>query len=154
MPTTIQIAGGNWNNAAITVVSLSGGADFNNDVQLAIQAAGELAAGVGLTFTPVKIDQNVDGVGVSVLIADLADNYTRCHGLFGSMDLVGTILLKDTVPATLTGPVAVGTLGGWVLPFTPHPGGCPKTAIGKGMNVLTTGGEFNGFAIVSQSPTG
>lgn len=139
--------------ARITVVSLTGGADFNNTVQLAIetaveavQAAMEAASGADLTITPVPINT----AGTQQLLAKTASQTQRLHALSITLDGLGTVEIQDKDGGTLAGPWTFG-LGGGIDIYRGDSGKCAiqQTAVNKGLQIVATGGNCKGEASVS-----
>jgi hypothetical protein len=123
----------------------------NTDNLATILAAIRLTNGNGLTFTPVPISQA--GAGTLQLAAKAADKCQRLHFLFGSITAGGTVQIQDKDGGALTGALPVATYGGVVVPFTADPRGAVRPAgetVNKGLQLVSTGGGFNGFAVVSQ----
>ncbi|MBE3038150.1 MAG: hypothetical protein IMZ62_04990 [Chloroflexi bacterium] len=126
----------------------SSGSD-SKEILVAIEALIAQYEGTGLTFTTVKVitEANV----ALALKAALASNYTRLHMLVGTMAAAGNMTLEDSSGTDIIGPVATAALdNGIPMAFQANPDGCPITAVGKGLSLLTTQ-VFNGFAIVSQA---
>ena len=136
------------------------------DVNEAIQTASEAvqtavekmddAAGSGLTYTRVKIDQGA--AGRATLLEGAANKTQRLHALIGTMGATGTVQIcydddgAGTNEVVLTGDIDVAALGGVVIPFCRDPEGCLSTdgaATKRWLTIVTTGGDFNGYAVVS-----
>ena len=113
-------------------------------------------AGSATTFqVPVKIDQAA--AGRTTILALEADKVIYLHALVGTMDVAGTVTIAydddgaGTNEVTLTGNMPVAATGGMVIPFNANTNGCLRTAAGKQLTIVTTGGAFDGYAIVSKA---
>jgi len=113
-------------------------------------------AGSATTFqVPVKIDQGA--AGITTILALEADKVIYLHALVGTMDVAGTVTISydddgaGTNAVTLTGNMPVAATGGMVIPFTADTHGCLRTATAKQLTITTTGGSFDGYAIVSKA---
>ena len=115
----------------------------------------DLARWMGLdenaTFTYVKVA--TIAATPFVLKALLVGSYTRLHGLFGTLTAADTLTIEDSSGTDLSGAMPVGTHGGFVIPYCRDKDGCLRSAISKGISLLTPVSTFHGYAIVSQSTT-
>jgi len=128
-----------------------------NPAPLTVDATNRLwvreATGSGLTFSRVKIDQAA--AGRVTLVAGAASKVARLHALVGTMGASGTVKIcydddgNGTGENDLTGDMDVAALGGLVIPFTRDPDGCLAAPVSKYLTLVTTGGDFNGYAVVS-----
>ena len=114
------------------------------------------ASGSGLTYTRVKIDQAA--AGRATLLEGAANKTQRLHALVGTMGASGTVTIaydNDGAGAsqvTLTGNMPVAAYGGMVIPFCRDPAACLSTdgsATKRYLTIVTTGGAFDGYAVVS-----
>jgi len=72
--------------------------------------------------------------------------YDSCSGTRIAYDDDGA----GTNEVALTGNMAVAATGGMVIPFNANTNGCLRTAAGKQLTIVTTGGAFDGYAVVSK----
>ena len=112
-------------------------------------------AGAATTFqVPVAINQAA--AGRTTILALEAAKVIYLHALVGTMDVAGTVIIyydddgAGTNEVALTGNMAFAATGGVVIPFTANTNGCLRTASGKQLTIVTTGGAFDGYAIVSK----
>lgn len=125
---------------------------INTAIKTALEKMDD-ASGSGLTYTRVKIDQG--SAGRATLLAGVTGKTARLHALVGTMGATGTVQIfydddgSGTSEAALTGDMDVAATGGMVIPFNRDPAAALATAVAKYLTIITTGGDFNGYAVVS-----
>ena len=132
----------------LTVVEASGAA-------IALDTA-EMTGGAVTFQTPVAVNQAA--AGRTTILALEATKVIYLHALVGTMDVAGTVIVyydddgAGTNEVALTGNMAFAATGGVVIPFNANTNACLRTAAGKQLTIVTTGGAFDGYAIVSKTP--
>jgi len=103
---------------------------------------------MGRVYEQVQIDQQA--AGSTTLRAAADSKVCTLHRLFGTLSANGTIMIEESDGTNLTGPMQVLADAG---PFEIGPAENPKfnlkTETGQGLVLTTTGGTFQGFAMVS-----
>jgi len=90
------------------------------------------------------------GAGSSQIAAAIAGQKIRLRSIAGFLSAAGTVQLKDTDGTALSGAMNIGTTGGPVWPDNSE--GWVETASGKGLNIVSVTGAFNGVASVQYVP--
>ena len=116
----------------------------------------EMTGGAVTFQTPVAVNQAA--AGRTTILALEATKVIYLHALVGTMDVAGTVIVyydddgAGTNEVALTGNMAFAATGGVVIPFNANTNACLRTAAGKQLTIVTTGGAFDGYAIVSKTP--
>ena len=102
----------------------------------------------------VKIDQDNDGAGVTVLCAAVAGKIARLRLLIGTFEVAGTLRIETTDNADLSGPMEFTEAGGLVhiasgRDINIDKDLCIAGAVSLGLQILTSQ-KFNGIAICTQ----
>ena len=129
---------------------------WTHEVSAAAIAAdtAEMTGGAVTFQVPVKVDQAA--AGRTTILALESGKVIYLHALVGTMDVAGTVTIaydddgEGTHEVALTGNMAVAATGGMVIPFNANTNGCLRTAAGKQLTIVTTGGAFDGYAVVSK----
>lgn len=96
----------------------------------------------------VAIEQS--GAGTTHIAAGVANQKVRLHSLAGNLSAAGTVKIADTDGTSRFGAMNVGTAGGTIL--NPNPEGWCESAVGKGLDLISTTGNFNGGAVYFYVP--
>lgn len=103
--------------------------------------------------TPVVIEQAA--AGRTTIYAGLSGHTIRLHELVGTMTAAGTAMVcydndgAGTSQTAISGIIPLASTGGMVVPFRAEKAGCLATPAGKYLTIVTVGGAFHGWAIVS-----
>jgi len=88
--------------------------------------------------------------GTAVIAAPVAGQKIRLLSAFGFLSAAGTAQFKDDAGTALSGAMNVGTTGLMTLDYNPE--GWLETASGKGLNLVSVTGNFNGGATIKYVP--
>jgi len=103
------------------------------------------ATGTDATDLLFKAIEAADGVAAEI-VDDTVGYHYYLMGLFGTADGLLTFQIREKDDAPIySGAMSFGANGGPVMPVTGFP--YAKTADSKGMEIITTGDNFNGTAI-------
>jgi len=119
------------------------------------EACLEQAFGDRLTFERISIAQGSTPAALTINQAT-GDKYARLHALIGTVHSAGTLKVHEdsdgagSNPADLCGAMTLSTNTLCPIQFNAHPEACLVTsAINYYLRITTSGGAFNGYAIIS-----
>lgn len=84
------------------------------------------------------------GAGTSIFAPAVTGKIVRLLSLAGGLGGAGSVAIQDTDGTVRSGAVPVGANGAVDLDYNPE--GWTESASGKGMQLVSVGGAFNGMA--------
>jgi len=87
--------------------------------------------------------------GTTEIVAKQAGLTPALHGMVGSLDATGTIEIQDKDGTTVVPAIAAAANAPIPIPLCPYRAMCKKAGEGLGLQVVTVGGAFVGYAVWS-----